>query len=101
LDCVYKQIGDELKPFLKLYKIAKNQGTLGDLGAFVSILKNAAYNIRALQKQHELVKDDVKTVQYQKQEGQYRTPKAKQSHSGFKKAGDGRTLKFVADYNKI
>jgi uncharacterized protein YxeA len=101
LDCVYKQIGDELKPFLKLYKIAKNQGTLDDLGAFVSILKNAAYNIRALQKQHELVKDDVKTVQYQKQEGQYRTPKAKQSHSGFKKAGDGRTLKFVADYNKI
>jgi transposase-like protein len=43
LNSVYEQIGDELKPFLKLYKIAKNQGMLGNLEAVVSILKDAAY----------------------------------------------------------
>jgi hypothetical protein len=100
LDCVYEQIDEEIRTFLKLYKIAKNQGMLGDLGAFVSILKNAAYNIHALQKQHELVNDDVKTVQYQKQEGQYRSPKAKQYIVDLKKLGS-HTLKFVVDYDKI
>ena len=69
LDSVYEQIGDELRTFLRLYKIAKNQGMLDNLEAFVSILKNAAYNIPALQKQHELVKNKVETIQYQKQEG--------------------------------
>jgi hypothetical protein len=69
LNSVYEQIGDELRTFLRLYKIAKNQGMLDNLEAFVSILKNAAYNIPALQKQHELVKNKVETIQYQKQEG--------------------------------
>jgi len=69
LNWVYEQIGDELRTFLRLYKIAKNQGMLDNLEAFVSILKNAAFNIPALQKQHELVKNKVKTIQYQKQEG--------------------------------
>jgi chromosome segregation ATPase len=68
LNSVYEQVGDELKTFLKLYKIAKNQGMLGNLETFVSILKNAAYNIPALQKQHELVKKDVETIQYKRQE---------------------------------
>ena len=45
LNYVYEQIGDELKPFLKLYKIAKKQGMLGNLEAFVSILKHATCNI--------------------------------------------------------
>jgi hypothetical protein len=62
LDQVYEQIGDEIRPFLDLYKIAKKQGLLGNLEGFVSILKNAAYNIPALQKQHELVKKDVETL---------------------------------------
>jgi cytidylate kinase len=69
LDSVYEQIGDELRTFLRLYKIAKNQGMLDNLEAFVSILKNAAFNVPALQKQHELVKNKVKTIQCQKQEG--------------------------------
>ena len=68
LNSVYEEIGDELRPFLKLYKIAKNQGMLGNLKAFVSILKNTAYNIPALQKQHQLVKDDVNAIQYKRQE---------------------------------
>jgi hypothetical protein len=69
LNYVYEQIGEEIKTFLKLYKIVKDQGMLGNLEGFVSILKSAVYNIPALQKQHELVKDKVETIQYQKQEG--------------------------------
>jgi hypothetical protein len=68
LNYVYQQIGEELKTFLKLYKIAKNQGMLGNLEGFVSILKSAAYDVPALQKQHELIKNKVDTVQYKNQE---------------------------------
>jgi chromosome segregation ATPase len=68
LNSVYEEIGDELRRFLKLYTIAKNQGLLGNLEVFVSILKNAAYNIPALQRQLKLLKNEVDNIQYQKQE---------------------------------
>ena len=67
LNSVYEQIGEELKPFLKLYKIVKNQGMLGNLEAVVSILKDAAYDIPTLHKQLEHVKNEVETSQYENQ----------------------------------
>jgi transposase len=68
LNYVYEQIGEELKPFLKLYKIVKNQGMLGNLEGFISILKSAAYDIPALQRQIERLKNEVENIQCQKQE---------------------------------
>jgi predicted transcriptional regulator len=67
LNHVYEQIGEELRTFLKLYKIAKRQGMLGNLEAVVSILKDAAYDIPVLHKQLELVKNEVAASQYEKQ----------------------------------
>jgi len=68
LNSVYEQIGEEIRAFLKLYRIAKNQGMLGNLDAFVSILESAAYDIPALQRQIERLKNEVQSIQYQKQE---------------------------------
>jgi hypothetical protein len=96
LNSVYEQVGDELKTFLKLYKIAKNQGVLGNLEAFVSILKNAAYNIPALQKQHELVKKDVETIQYKRQECNIELQRLSNRILDLK-SWNSHTLKFVID----
>jgi hypothetical protein len=68
LNYVYEQIGEEIKTFLKLYKIVKDQGMLGNLEAVVSILKGAAYDIPVLHKQLKLVSNEVATSQYEKQE---------------------------------
>jgi regulator of replication initiation timing len=84
LNSVYEQIGDELKPFLKLYKIVKDQGMLGNLEAVVNILKGAAYDIPVLHKQLELVSNEVATSQYEKQKLSNRIvdlKKLEQSHS--------------------
>jgi hypothetical protein len=84
LNSVYEQIGDELKPFLKLYKIVKDQGMLGNLEAVVCILKGAAYDIPVLHKQLELVKNEVATSQYEKQKLSNRIvdlKKLEQSHA--------------------
>ena len=84
LNSVYEQIGDELKPFLKLYKIVKDQGMLGNLEAVVNILKGAAYDIPVLHKQLELVKNEVATSQYVKQKLSNRIvdlKKLEQSHA--------------------
>jgi hypothetical protein len=68
LNSVYEQIGEEIRAFLKLYRIAKNQGMLRNLDVFVSILESAAYDIPALQRQIERLKNEVESIQYQKQE---------------------------------
>jgi chromosome segregation ATPase len=68
LNNVYEEIGGEIRTFLKLYKIVKNQGMLGNLEGFVTVLKSAAYDIPALQNQLELAKNEVENIQYQKQE---------------------------------
>jgi chromosome segregation ATPase len=68
LDCVYEEIGEEIRTFLKLYNIVKNQGMLGNLEAFVSILKSAAYDIPAIQKQLQLLENEIETIEYKKEE---------------------------------
>jgi transcriptional regulator len=68
LNNVYEEIGEEIRTFLKLYKIVKDQGMLGNLEAFVSILEGAAYDIPALQRQIERLKNEVESIQYQEQE---------------------------------
>jgi predicted transcriptional regulator len=68
LNNVYEEIGEEIRTFLKLYKIVKNQGMLGNLEGFVTVLKSAAYDIPALQRQIERLKNEVQSIQYQKQE---------------------------------
>jgi hypothetical protein len=62
LNNVYEEIGEEIRAFLKLYKIVKNQGMLGNLEGFVTVLKSAAYDIPALERQLELLKNKVETI---------------------------------------
>jgi predicted transcriptional regulator len=84
LNSVYEQIGEEIRTFLKLYKIVKDQGMLGNLESVVSTLKGAAYDIPVLHKQLELVKNEVATSQYEKQKLSNRIVDLKrleQSHS--------------------
>jgi hypothetical protein len=84
LNYVYQQIGEELRIFLKLYKIVKGQGMLGNLEAVVSILNDAAYDIPVLHKQLEHVKNEVETSRYEKQKLSNRIvdlKKLEQSHT--------------------